>query len=61
VLARGFALVQDADGAPLTTAAAVPPGGHLTLTFADGQLGATADGAKAPRRKRDVPSQGALL
>ncbi|GGC32302.1 exodeoxyribonuclease 7 large subunit [Siccirubricoccus deserti] len=61
VLARGFALVQDAEGAPLTTAAAVPPGGHLTLTFADGQIGATADGAKPTRRKRDMPSQGALL
>ena len=29
VLARGFALVADAEGAPLTTAAAVPAGGRL--------------------------------
>jgi exodeoxyribonuclease VII large subunit len=67
VLARGFALVQDAEGATLTAAAAVPPGGRLVLTFADGQVGATADGAKGaaapPRRKRDEPPprQGALL
>ena len=62
VLARGFALVQDAEGTTLTGAAAVPPGGRLVLTFADGQVGATADGAKgAPRRRRDAPEQGALL
>jgi exodeoxyribonuclease VII large subunit len=70
VLSRGFALVQDAEGAPLTTAEAVPPGARLTLTFIDGTVGATADGA-APthteavkptrRRPRDEPPQGALL
>ena len=59
VLARGFALVADAEGAPLTTAAAVPAGGRLTITFADGAVGATADGAK-PKRKAE-PKQGALL
>ena len=66
VIARGFALVQDADGAALTAASDVPAGGRLTLTFADGQVGATADGAKPPpgRRRedgRDQASQGALL
>ncbi|MFC7475539.1 exodeoxyribonuclease VII large subunit [Dankookia sp. GCM10030260] len=59
VLARGFSLVADAEGAPLTTAAAVPAGGRLTLTFADGPVGAVADGAK-PKRKAE-PKQGALL
>jgi exodeoxyribonuclease VII large subunit len=62
VLARGFALVQDADGAALTAAAEVPAGGRVTLTFADGQVGATADGAKPGRRRdRDPSMQGALL
>ncbi|MBV1796333.1 exodeoxyribonuclease VII large subunit [Siccirubricoccus sp. G192] len=63
VLSRGFALVQDAAGATLDRAAAVPPGAALTLTFADGQVGATAEGeAKPPRRKpRELPDQGALL
>jgi len=63
VLARGFALVQDADGTPLPKAAAVAPGAKLTLVFTDGQVGATADGVRAAAaRKRDDPKdQGALL
>ncbi|MDN3566471.1 exodeoxyribonuclease VII large subunit [Paeniroseomonas aquatica] len=62
VLSRGFVLVQDAEGAPLTTAAAVPPGARLTLTFADAAVGATADGTKAtPRRRGDPPAQETLL
>ena len=67
VLARGFALVQDAEGVALTAAADVPAGGRLTLTFADGQAGATADGVAKPpngRRRgdgRDSAGQGALL
>jgi len=61
VLARGFALVQDAEGAPLARAAAVPAGGRLTLTFADGPVGALADGAKPGRRKKPNDDQGALL
>ncbi len=53
VLARGFALVQrEADGALLPLAAEVPPGARLTLTFADGTLGATADGGRPPGRRR---------
>jgi exodeoxyribonuclease VII large subunit len=63
VLARGFALVQDAEGATLTAAADVPAGERLVLTFADGQVGTTADGAKPGRRRdgREASSQGALL
>ncbi|MBD0273760.1 MAG: exodeoxyribonuclease VII large subunit, partial [Acetobacteraceae bacterium] len=65
VLARGFALVQDAEGTALTAAADVPAGGRLVLTFADGQVGTTADGAKpGPGRRRDgrdSADQGALL
>jgi exodeoxyribonuclease VII large subunit len=63
VLARGFVLVQDAGGASLSHAAAVAPGARLTLTFADGRIGATADGPRsgAPRRRPDQDDQGALL
>ena len=51
VLARGFALARDEKGAPLTRAAAVAPGQALRLQFADGEIGATADG-RAPHEKR---------
>ncbi|GBR04099.1 exodeoxyribonuclease VII large subunit [Asaia siamensis] len=36
VLARGYALVQDARGKPVTTASGRPRGGAITLRFADG-------------------------
>jgi exodeoxyribonuclease VII large subunit len=63
VLSRGFALVRDAEGAPITSAASVPPGGRLVLTFADGEAQATADGVRsAPKRRaRDKPEQETLL
>ncbi|SMB88658.1 exodeoxyribonuclease VII large subunit [Deinococcus hopiensis] len=38
-LARGYALVRDADGQPVTRAAQVQPGEALTLEFADGAVG----------------------
>jgi len=44
VLARGYALVFDAAGHPLTTAAAVKPGAGLRISFADGDVRATASG-----------------
>jgi exodeoxyribonuclease VII large subunit len=50
VLARGFALVRDAAGAPLRTAAAVGPGMPIEIEFSDGRVGARADGA-APAEK----------
>ena len=46
VLARGFALVQDADGHPVTTAAGVAPGAALGLRFVDGEVRVRADGAR---------------
>jgi exodeoxyribonuclease VII large subunit len=48
VLARGFALVRDAHGQPLHAAAAVGPNAHLTIEFADGRVGATADSVRPP-------------
>jgi exodeoxyribonuclease VII large subunit len=70
VLARGFALVRDAAGLPLRTAAAVSAGVAIEIEFADGRIGARADGAPAersgeatkPRARRDRgPGQGNLF
>ena len=46
VLARGYALVLDARGQAVTTAAGVGPGARLRLRFGDGEVGATADPAR---------------
>jgi exodeoxyribonuclease VII large subunit len=59
VLKRGFALVRDGDGHPLRAAAGVSNGMRLEIEFADGRVGAVADGepngeskpASAPREK----------
>jgi len=53
VLARGFALVRDIAGHPVTTAAAVRPKASLVIRFADGEAAVTAGG-------RDSARQGAL-
>ncbi|WP_207455061.1 exodeoxyribonuclease VII large subunit [Azospirillum sp. SYSU D00513] len=50
VLERGFALVEDATGKPLTSAADAAPGLPVTLVFADGKAAATMDGG-APRHE----------
>ncbi|BDG70339.1 exodeoxyribonuclease VII large subunit [Roseomonas fluvialis] len=60
VLARGFALVRDAEGHAITAAGSITPGQALRLGFADGETRATADGA-APRRKGPAQGQGSLL
>ena len=49
VLARGFALVRDANGMALRKAADVAPGAALSLEFADGRVGAVAQGEAAPK------------
>jgi exodeoxyribonuclease VII large subunit len=54
VLERGFVLVADSKGAPLTSAAVVAPGAALLLRFGDGEVAATAD------RPRGAVRQGAL-
>jgi exodeoxyribonuclease VII large subunit len=53
VLKRGYALVRDAAGAPLHSAAAVTSGMALEIEFGDGRVGARADGAAvhAPQPK----------
>jgi exodeoxyribonuclease VII large subunit len=58
VLKRGYALVRDAAGHPLHAAADVSAGAHLDIEFADGRIGAVAEGEArmrpppAPRRVR---------
>jgi exodeoxyribonuclease VII large subunit len=77
VLARGFALVRAGGGeggAPVRAAAAVSPGMRLDIEFADGRVGATAEGAprlrsamtsatpsRARRRRGVDPDQGTLF
>ena len=71
VLARGFALVRDAAGAPLRAAAAIAPGDRLTIEFSDGVAPATAGETQkseaepgetrkpaAPRLARAAPPKG---
>ena len=53
VLERGFALVSDGAGHPLTRAADIRPASRLRLQFADGATEATASG-------KGNPAQGAL-
>jgi exodeoxyribonuclease VII large subunit len=52
VLKRGYAVVSDAVGHPLTSAASVRPGARVRLRFADGEVGATAD---QPERQGRLP------
>jgi exodeoxyribonuclease VII large subunit len=65
VLRRGFALVRGPDARPLHSAAAVTSGLRLDIEFADGRVGATADGKVIPKRTRrdrsGGPDQGSLF
>jgi exodeoxyribonuclease VII large subunit len=68
VLARGFVVVRNATGQPLTRAAAVASGDTLDLQFADGHVAALAAGAGTARKTRapkqvskDSDDQGTLL
>ena len=65
VLERGYAMVTDANGAPVTLAAKVASGDALTIKFGDGDVGATAGVSTAPpkpaRAKKPDEKQGSLL
>ena len=51
LLSRGYALVQNRSGHPVTRAADVAPGAALRLRFSDGEVAARADGGgKAARQ-----------
>jgi exodeoxyribonuclease VII large subunit len=51
VLDRGFALVRDEHGQPLHAAANINSGQRLNIEFADGRVGAIADGDGTPAVK----------
>ncbi|MET0605219.1 MAG: exodeoxyribonuclease VII large subunit [Beijerinckiaceae bacterium] len=69
VLERGYAVVMDVGGQPVTRAAAVAPGAPLELQFADGKVDVTANdrgraaSATKPARgsKKSATSQGDLF
>jgi exodeoxyribonuclease VII large subunit len=52
VLDRGYALVRDADGKVVRTKSATSSGQGVSLTFADGEVGAVIAGKIAPKPKR---------
>jgi exodeoxyribonuclease VII large subunit len=56
VLARGFALVRDDSGQPVHAAAAIGPGAHLDLEFADGRVLAIADADRSPIDQAPKPA-----
>jgi len=71
VLDRGYALVRDDAGTVIRTKAATASGQSVSLTFADGEVGAMIDGkpsalpkrksAKRPSRKQDDKKQADLF
>ena len=69
VLDRGFALIQDAAGAPVLSAAQLKPGDDVTLRLKDGQRAARIAGSGSPPKRPSKPSsatspddpQGSLL
>jgi exodeoxyribonuclease VII large subunit len=50
VLERGYAMVRDAEGTPLTRAARATAGADIAIRFSDGEIGATVHGAGAPSK-----------
>jgi exodeoxyribonuclease VII large subunit len=54
VQARGYALVLDASGGTVTSAAKVRPGAALRICFADGEVGVTANGGRARQASLDL-------
>jgi exodeoxyribonuclease VII large subunit len=64
VLERGFALVSDASGHPVTSAAALAPGMAVGLRFGDGAAkaeitatGAAAPGPAKPKAAKSMPAK----
>jgi exodeoxyribonuclease VII large subunit len=62
VLARGFALVRDAGGAPVRSSASVAMNDALEIEFSDGRVPVVATGS-TPRKRRtpDKKGQGSLF
>jgi exodeoxyribonuclease VII large subunit len=58
LLQRGYVLVTNPAGQPVTSAASVKPGGRLRLHFGDGEVDAVAQGGTS--RGRSAPAQDQL-
>jgi exodeoxyribonuclease VII large subunit len=58
VLARGFALVRDADGHPVRAISQAQPGAALTVTVSDGDFDATVGRGAAALKKSARPAAG---
>lgn len=54
-LQRGYAVVRDQGGAPVTRAAGVKPGAALEIEFADGRTPVQAGGSAPARKPRPAP------
>lgn len=51
VLARGYAVVKDADGNLLHRREGLAPGDAVAIEFADGEVGATIAGSPVTKKK----------
>ncbi|HEV7291520.1 MAG TPA: exodeoxyribonuclease VII large subunit, partial [Devosia sp.] len=56
VLARGYAVVKDAEGQLVHSKAALSPGDLVSLEFGDGSVDATVAGSPPLRKKANTPS-----
>ncbi|NLI26100.1 MAG: exodeoxyribonuclease VII large subunit [Acetobacter sp.] len=54
VLSRGYALVRDAQGNPVTSAAGLRAGSQVSLTFADGERQARIEGKKIQAEQQSL-------
>jgi exodeoxyribonuclease VII large subunit len=57
LLQRGYVLVTNPAGQPVTSAASVKPGGKLRLHFADGAIDAVAQGSAGRGRQSAAQEQ----
>jgi len=51
VLARGYAVIKDADGKLVNQREGLMPGDSVAIEFADGEVGATIAGSPAMKKK----------
>jgi exodeoxyribonuclease VII large subunit len=56
VLDRGYALVHDQAGAPVTSVNDIKPAADVSLRFRDGEIGARITGKPGPKRRRKYTS-----